>query len=844
MVKTVKKKTTAETKKQKAIIPEKYQDYIFIFFIILAVFVFLWEAITGGGFNEADSLSSMSFDNFKKEASNAGTFPLWIPYIFGGMPSFASLLTQGQRLWDFFPQIFFGITEFIGNLFSSDVARMAAHYSIYGIGMYFLLRSKELDRFQSFFAAIAAIFSTWVITWVMIGHNTKPVVLSMFPFILMFIEKLRVKFSIIYLALLILVVHFMMEAGHLQLIFYGVCAFGIFLIFEFVHRAITKAEPINVLRSAGLLIVAGLIAFGMSSDRYLSTVEYTPYSTRGSAPIEQPEGKKVDASGGNEYNYATAWSYSPKELITFVNPSYFGFGQREVKLMATGNEPVMLSTYWGQKESEDSPPYMGIMVLLLAILGIIFFRKDPFIWALVVISVFSIFLSFGKNLSFLYDLFYYFVPSFNKFRAPSMSLVLLHFAVPILSGYGIAGVINWQKNFQAKDKSKLNIILIIAIAFLVIGFIFSATFKTSYLNAATDKLSKIYGTNLPGEFFDAVWNFTVGDWYFVGFLLLAGAVSIYLFITGKIKRFLFYLILISILFIDLWRIDTRRMQVSETDLTTVFTDRRDIYDFIKQDKSIYRIADYSTNIANLPAWFLMENINGYHAAKLRVYQDLMDFANSPQFAKSTSQLFNPFLWNLMNVKYIITSQSLGEGIQPIYQSQKNRALVYLNNTALNRVFFVKNAAVEKPREIIRNLEKGNFNPLDTAFVEKRLPSTIEMPDSTAYAKIIEKKNEYIKIEANASGNNLLFNGEIFYPVSWKGFIDGKETEIYKTNYAFRSVIVPKGKHIIEMKFESKNFEIGKTFSIILNIFVLALLVFGLIYENKKQKRRTDTKQSD
>ncbi len=841
MVKTVKRKVTVESKKQKNIIPEKYQDYIFIFFIVLAVFVFLWEAIKGGGFSEADSLSSMSFENFKKEASNAGSFPLWIPYIFGGMPSFASLLTQGQRLWDFFPQIFFGITEFIGNLFSSDVARMAAHYSVYGIGVYFLLRSKDLDRFQSFFAAIAAIFSTWVITWVMIGHNTKPVVLSMFPFILMFIEKLRVKFSVIYFAFLILVVHFMLEAGHLQLIFYGVCALGIFLIFEFVHRLISKSEPLNVVRSAGLLVFAGFIAFGMSSDRYLSTVEYTPYSTRGSAPIEQPEGKKVDASGGNEYSYATAWSYSPQELITFVNPSYFGFGQREVKLMATGNEPVMLSTYWGQKESEDSPPYMGILVLLLAILGIIFFRKDPFIWALAVISLFSIFLSFGKNLSFLYDLFYYFVPSFNKFRAPSMSLVLTHFTIPILSGFGISGLINWQKNFQAKDKSKLNLIVIIALVFLLIGFIFSAIFKTSYLNAATESLSKIYGTNLPGEFYDAVWNFTVADWYFGGFLLLAGAVSIYLFINNKIKRFLFYLILISILFIDLWRVDSRRMQVSEADLTTVFTDRKDIYDFIKQDKSIYRVADYSTNIANLPVWFLAENINGYHAAKLRVYQDLMDFANAPQFKKSTSQLFNPFLWNLMNVKYIITSQSLGEGIQPIYQSQKNRALVYLNNTALDRIFFVKNAVVEKPRQILSNLEQGNFNPLDTAFIEKSLPTAVELPDTSVYAKILEKKNEYIKIEAKASGNNMLFIGEIFYPVSWKAFVDGKETEIHKTNYAFRSIIVPKGKHIIEMKFESKNFELGKTFSIILNFLVLVLLVFGLIYENRKKKGTSDTK---
>ena len=290
-------------------------------------------------------------------------------------------------MWDIIPEIIFGITGFAGMIFSSEVARVICYYAIFAIGMYILMRFQKHARFVAFFTAFAATFSTAVIVWVMIGHNTKPMVFAMFPYIFLFLEKLRERFSLIYAVLLIFAVHFVLTAGHLQMMFYGICAFGLYLIFELISRLIGKKEPLTVLRPAGLLILAGAIAFIMSADRYLSTMEYTPYSTRGSGPIVKTEQSQHDASGGNPYDYATMWSFSPQEIITFFVPNYFGFGKLKYEGPATGNREVKLPTYWGQKPFEDVAAYMGIFVLGLALLGCILYRRIVFVQFLIVLSL-------------------------------------------------------------------------------------------------------------------------------------------------------------------------------------------------------------------------------------------------------------------------------------------------------------------------------------------------------------------------------------------------------------------------------------------------------------------------
>lgn len=818
---------------KKGVIPERYLDTFYISIIVLSAFIFLWPAIAGGGFAVFDNIASFSFDNYLKDADNQGVFPLWIPYIFSGMPSYASMLVTGDRYWDIFPEIFFGFTALFRDIFNNDAARMACFYAIYGIGMYLFMRFKKHERFVAAFTAFAAIFSTWVITWVMIGHNTKPVVLSMLPFIFLFMEKLRIRFSLLNAVFLIIAVHIMIEAGHLQMIFYSILALAIYLIYELIYSLSKKEKVTGVIRSALLLLLAGGMAFIMSADRYFATLEYTPYSTRGSAPIKQVTDEKVTESGGHGYDYATMWSYSPDELFTMLVPSYFGFGHREY-------EGQSISTYWGQKESEDSPPYMGILVIGLALIGFIAFRHKPFVQFLFVLSIIATLLSFGKNLPFLYDLFYYNIPTFNKFRAPSMSLVLVHFAVPILAGYGITSLLAWRREYTDIVKKWIYAIIIISVVFLISGLIFSAGFQESYIESIStsdyfQRLTQMYGAGSMEDLKTFVFENAVSDWITNGILALIGAVAAFMFVKNKITKVTFFALIAIILVFDLWRVDYRRMDVSEENVTkAAFGRYENLYGFINNDKDLFRVADFVAYPSNVTAYYLLENVNGYHAAKLRVYQDLMDVANPDQYAGSTAHLYNPFLWNMLNVRYIILNQQLGQGMQPVYQEPSLNAFVYMNPGELPRAFFVDAVEKAEPLDILLHLKNGDFDPQKLAYVENDLPEEIEPIGPGASAKVVEHKNQYMKIEVNATGNNLLFIGEIYYPPSWEAYIDGKKTEIFKTNYAFRSVIVPEGKHTVEMKYHSDSFQNGKLLSIITNIIVVGCLIGGIYLKRKRE----------
>lgn len=837
------------------------KDIIFIILIFASVYIFLGDAVGGGGFNASDNLASYSFETYLEKAQEDGEFPLWVPYIFSGMPSYSAMLTTGDRWWDFSYKLVFGLALLFKGLFNSDTARVCFWYALYGAGIYWLMRSKNKQQAVAFFSAFAAIFSTVVITWIMIGHNTKPIVLACLPFTFIFIEKLREKFSLIYILLLVLSLHTMLEAGHVQLIFYSGLAIGIYLIFELISRLISKKQAMGVLKVAGYLLVAGVIAFIMSSDRYYSLTDYTPYSTRGSAPLVNEGANTKDESGGNTYEYATMWSFSPGEMMGFLVPNYYGFGKLEYDVdansgtllsqMAMQSQDHKLPTYWGQKPIEDSPPYMGILIFFLGLFGIIANRKVVFVQFLAFLSLFALFLSFGYTLPFLYDFFFYNVPMFNKFRAPSMILVLVHFAFPILAGYGLSSIIDWVKTgITPAQKKKINYLLIAAVAFFALGVLynigFESNFKSSVLhsefvsNRLIPQLPQQYQEQFKTEFSDFIWSEMLSDWYTNAVLLLIAGGLIFMFTRKSIKLPVLMGGLIVILVFDLWRVDARPKDVREVSLKEQVFSQKDWVDFIKQDKSgKFRIADFVSPTPNASAYWLLENVNGYHSAKLRVYQDMLDVTSGG----STSNVTNPFVWNLLNVKYIIDRRQI-PGMQPVFVSKQEQAYVYLNSSYMPRAFFVDSVAVDKPLDILNKMKfnpgvNQNFDPGKVVFVENQLNKAIDTVGDGASVKVTDYRNESITLRANATGTNFLLLSEIYYP-EWKAYIDGKETEIIKSNYFMRGLIVPKGEHTIELKFESEKFEIGKTASLTTNTIVMLALLFALymLWKEKKQEATT------
>jgi uncharacterized membrane protein YfhO len=321
----------------------------------------------------------------------------------------------------------------------------------------------------------------------------------------------------------------------------------------------------------------------------------------------------------------------------------------------------------------------------------------------------------------------------------------------------------------------------------------------------------------------------VSDWIFGAFLLLIAIAVVWAYSKSKLSKTIFYIAMLALLLIDLWRVDWRRFEVQDKMPLDAAFPRTDLVQFLQKDKDIFRIVDLTADGgSNKWAYHRIQNCGGYSAAKMRSWQDMSDVCGNG----STAIPANPFLWNLFNVKYIISDRQLGGA--PVFQSQSTGRLVYQNPMMLPRATFVGSVEKTDKMSILNHIKNQDFDPFKVAYVEENLPTAIDIPQEGASARVSEYKMHNIKIDVNATGNNLLLISEMDYP-NWHAFLDGKETEIFKTNFAFRSVIIPAGKHVLEMKYIDEAFNTGKTISWILSFLVLGTLIFGIWLDRRKKK---------
>ena len=871
------KKETLKAKK--TLIPEKYQNAVAAVLISLLLIIFFRDAIFNGSFwGAADTIGFQGFKNYLEQSEE---YPLWQPYIFGGMPGMAARMEAATRYWDVIVTSVQYTALFAKKIFDSDTMKNLTWYIILAVGMYFMMRQYNKDRLISFFVAVAFIFGTGIAIWVMIGHNAKTPTFAVVPFIFLMIERIKERASLLNITLMVIFMHIMLAGGHYQLIFYVACAVIIYMLFDLITQIIKKGNWLGITKVIGSLLIATLFAFLLSADKQLSVTEYVPYSTRGLAPIServaaQETGQSTASKRTDEdYEYATMWSFSPDEIIDLFVPSYHGFGKITYSGPLTGNREAKIMTYWGQKPFEDATPYMGATVMFLALLGMIrYFKKNTLVQAMTVTTFFALLLSFGNTFPILYDFFFYYVPMFSSFRAPSMALVLMHLTMPILAAFGLQTICEMSKRFGTikqlpKEEKTPLFIFFSAIGFFILsGLIFATAFEDSYMNqVANAQAFQGYNEQVLGILVPFIWDMLISDWTIIGFLCIVLAGLTYAFINKKMPQSVFLLSVILLVIIDLWRISYRPMELVDPQTEKQPFPQTDIVNFILRERQEtgerFRVCDMTLPVVNSHAYFFIENTNGYFPAKLRTFQDMMDM----MCGGSTSTVTHPFMWNLLNAKYIITGQRLGGSIEPIFQSQQTGAFVYFNPSYCKRVFFVDSIRVADDFKILNNLNESNFNPKTLAYIEKPLGREIvpsgqydaEMRDYARLirqnndsaviadesvdinknvfvptANIIEYKNEYIKIETETQEQHLLVLSEMYYPVSWKAYINDVEAEIFKTNFAFRSVVVPAGRNIVEFKFVSERFILGKNISIASNIVVILALILGIFFEKKRK----------
>ncbi|OGU74886.1 MAG: hypothetical protein A2V93_04350 [Ignavibacteria bacterium RBG_16_34_14] len=812
-------------------IPAKYQVPALIVIIIVLFLLFLNPLYFGNKtFQSGDIISTEALKPYVEKERDG--FSLWNPYIFCGMPAYA--VSTEVQWFNVINYAFYKIRLLFAN--PGDLSWWGYYLIILAITSFFFMRYLTKNNLVSFFVAIAVGFSTGLIVFLFIGHVTKLYSLCMYPLIFLMLIRMRGKIKFLDFLLLVIALQLFIQGFHVQIIFYTLFSIAVYFIYFFVRSLIKKENELrnNLLKSAGVFILASIIAMAIQLDQFTQIYEYTPYSTRGSESITDKTTPADEKTGSEYYKYHTDWSFSPGEVLTFIVPSYFGFGNSTYTSSLTNNKPVEVNTYFGQMPFVDVAMYMGAFVFFLALYGIFTRWREPFVQFLTILSGIALLISFGKNFPILFDIMFYYFPYFDKFRVPSMMLVLVQLSMPVLAGFGLMRILSLRREKNIKQNNILRNIAFIFTGLLIIVLLFNSSLADSFKERLTEsgKLSQNiqyynqYGINLveiAQNMFktDLVFAFTFSTIVF----WLA-----YFYVTNKVSADFLFFSVIVLTIIDLWRIDARGAKyVDNPDIKNIFTEPFYIAAIKKQDdKEPFRMFNLKQDNSygslrynsNFNAYFLVEDFYGYSGIKPRAFQDLIDVVGPA----------NTSMWRMLNVKYIVTNNFIPASYLTLIDSSAGN-FIYLFNDYLPRAFFVNSVEKKSNIEFLNLLKSSAMNPNEKAFIYDK-DIHVDPLDSTVYSRILDYKEDYIKIEAKASGNNFLFFGNTYHP-GWKAIIDGNETKTYQVNHGYIGLIVPKGKHTIEITYAPESFFISKYIALILSSVILILLVTTILFNKRK-----------
>ncbi|MEP7145982.1 MAG: hypothetical protein ABI792_03120 [bacterium] len=827
----------------------KYENYIYIGLIILSVLIFFKDGIFSGKvFATSDNLAFDSFKTFLNDAKKSGTFALWVPYIFMGMPNFP-VIGFNPRSYDFLYTIWDGLYSFITNSDSNSVLPIVMYYVIFGIGFYFYSKYKFKSRLIALYCSLSATFATDYIQRIIVGHNTKVIALAFFPLILLTIDKLIDSFgqkkslfsfsNLLNFVFLAEMLRIQLNSNHMQMIFYSYLMIGTYLLYLIIYSVVKKINLSGIIKASVFFVIAALIAVAMSADVLMTMKAYNKYSIRGEASISAKVDTKVENDSPLDYEYATNWSFSPGEVITFLLPYYYGFGDVEVQGQKS-------NLYWGQMPFTTNPMYFGVITLVLFVIGVYYnFRKNPVVQAMTVIAVSFLILSFGRNFSLLYDLFFNYFPFFSSFRAPVMIHHFMDIAIVIVAGFGLKSIVDIAKdNFHTEKFKKLCYVFfgIAGLMFIISIFGFENSYSSSINSSPLINKLKQQGASAQQisqytkQISTIAYENVISDLRLHAFFIILVVGLAYMYATRKLSLKLFLAGTILIALVDLWNVNFKTLHWDNPgDQKGEFADKDYTTWLLKTnpDTYSYRVAEFSggrlTTKNNL-AYYRLHSFNGYQGAKIRVYQDAIDIAGGE----------NPLLLTLGGVKYIISDKQLQD--TSLVQVFKGTKLIYENKNFIGEAFFADEYKVEKDINILNLIRDVKFDPKKTAYLEKDISQKIDKPDSAAYARLVKGDIHELEYEVNAGGNNLLVFSQIYLPFGWKAYLDGKETEFFKTDYFLRSIIIPQGKHSVSFRYEPSTYYTGKQISLGANILLTLIFVAGIFGYVTNRKKVIDVKK--
>ncbi|MGB4774626.1 MAG: YfhO family protein [Daejeonella sp.] len=803
---------------------------------IALCFVYFSPALQGKSLVQQDVLQAQAMQkeimDFKAKDGKA---PLWTNAMFGGMPAY--------QIWTQYPN---NVTTYVISFFKTVFPNPIDTVLLYLLGAYLLFCVLRINPWLAAAGAIAFAFSSYNFSIIEAGHGNKALAIAFFaPILAGILLAFRGKYLIgstltaLFLALEI-------RSNHIQMTYYLFIALLIFIGIEFFHAIKTKTIK-DFTKSFLYLTVAAILAIAVNAGMLWTTYEYGQETIRGKSNLITD---KSEVSNGLSKEYAYQWSQGVGESMTFLVPNIYGGAstpqldetsevaktlmQRDVPKDQAVGFAKQLPAYWGEKPFTSGPWYFGASICFLFVFGL-FIVRDRIKWWILAATLLSLFLSFGKSLPFISDIFFNYFPLYNKFRAVESILVIAGLLFPVLAILAVREVISVKDNKEESKKLQkklmysayvIGAILLIIIVLPTLFF----SFKTLNHEQFIQQLMQVTGGDR--SFANSIADALVQDRINLArmdairslIFVLVGAGLIWALIHKKMNTQLTSILLGVVILIDMWGVDRRYLNNENFVEKNVIAQQfkpREVDEMIMRDPDPnYRVFDLTiSTFSNATPSYFHKTVGGYHAAKLKRFQEVID----RQFSNS----INEDVLDMLNTKYVITADEQAQS-----QKVQNRSSAAGNAWFVPHITYVKNAD-EEMKAI------NSFDPKKEAFVDEKFKSLIDPKkinyDEKASIKLSNYHPDHLTYEYSAGSDVLAVFSEIYYDKGWNAYVDGEKIPHFRADYILRAAQLPGGNHKLEFKFEPTSYYTGETISLIASVLLIAGLAFAIYAESKNKK---------
>ena len=727
------------------------------------------------------------------------------------------------------------------------------------LGFYILLRVFGIPVWLAGLGGIMWAFSSYFFILISAGHIWKFITLAYVPPTIAGIV-LSYRGKLLWGGILTaLFVALQITSNHVQMSYYFffVILFFVGAYFEKAWR--TKTLP-QFFKASAVLIVAALVGIAANVSNLYHTYAYSKETMRGKSELVQTGDAAKQTSSGLDRDYITQWSYGIDETLTLLVPNFKGGASAALSQSETAMSKAnpmysslygSLTQYFGTQPMTSGPVYVGAFVLFLFVLGC-FIVKGPLKWALIGATFFSIVLSWGKNFMPLTDFFIDYVPLYNKFRAVSSILVIAEFTIPLLAIFALKRLLE-EPEILKQEKKPLGISLLLTAGIALLLAVAPGSIGSGYVPAQeaqmlqnavnqqmipANELSGILA-NLGEMRAELVSSDALRSFIIIGI----GCSLLWLYASGKLRSSLTIAGITILCLADMWGVNKRYLNdaqfVPHSIRTETFT-KTNTDELILQDTSLdYRVLNFATSTFddnNTSYWH--KSVGGYHPAKLRRYQEMIEHHISPEMQAAYKAIAtaggemdsvdaNKFrILNMLNTKYFIFPAGQQRQTVPILNPH-----AYGNAWFVNKVQYVNNA-----NEEIDALD--SIIPTETAVVDARFKDVLKgatesYKDSLSSIRLTSYAPNRLTYETNNAQDGIAVFSEIYYPDGWHVTIDGQPAELARADYILRTMYVPAGQHTIEMRFDSTSLHVTEGIA----YGALALLVIGIIVAVLIAKRK-------